>query len=61
MATIQPPSTGAERRTPDHLRPLDIVLIALEETACPWCQCWLRLLKAHLEAEIPATGMEVLN
>ena len=59
MATIHPTSTGAARRTPDHLRPLDSVLVALEETSCPWCQSLLKLLKAHLEAFIPVVESEV--
>ncbi len=46
--------------TSAHLRPIDAVLIALEETPCAWCQGLLRLIKAHLEADIPA-GWEVRN
>jgi hypothetical protein len=36
-----------------HLRPLDACIVALEATSCAWCKGLLRLLKAHLEAEIP--------
>ncbi|MDQ5853242.1 MAG: hypothetical protein M3380_14460 [Chloroflexota bacterium] len=62
MATIQSTPTSAPAlhdRT--HLRPVDAVLIALESTNCTWCTGLLRLLKAHLEADIPAAGTEVLN
>jgi hypothetical protein len=45
-----------------HLQPLDIVIVALEESPCPWCQGLLRLLKSHLEEFVPAGyGLEVLN
>jgi hypothetical protein len=44
-----------------HLRPLDSVILALEATSCTWCQGLLRLLKDHLEADIPTAGSEVLN
>ena len=56
------PSNRAPRAaTSAHLRPLDSVLQALEETPCAFCQGLLRLIKAHLETtEIPG-GMEVLN
>ncbi len=59
---IQPTPTSAPAlhdRAP--IRPLDAVLIALESTSCPRCAGLLRLLKAHLEADIPAAGTEVLN
>ena len=50
------------RSTPTHLRPLDIVILALEEASCPWCRGILRLIKQHLEeTNIPAFGLEVLN
>ena len=45
---------------PDHLAPLDSVLVALEETPCAWCQAMLKLILKHLEVDIPA-GWEVLN
>jgi hypothetical protein len=48
--------------TSAHVRPLDSVLGALEETPCTWCQGLLRLLKQHIEEQsIPAFGWEVLN
>ena len=56
-----PQSPSRSQRTRDHLRPLDIVIQALEETSCTWCLGLLTLLKAHLEADIPAFGQEVLN
>ena len=52
---------ASTRWPPDHLQPLDSVIQALEATSCTWCQGLLRLLKAHLEADIPAAGWEVLN
>jgi hypothetical protein len=45
---------------PDHLAPLDSVLMALQETHCAWCQAMLKLILKHLEVDIPA-GWEVLN
>ena len=49
------------RCPPDHLQPLDSVIQALEATTCTWCQGLLRLLKQHLEADIPSDGWEVRN
>ncbi len=45
---------------PDHLAPLDSVLMALQDTQCAWCQAMLKLILKHLEVDIPA-GWEVLN
>ncbi len=62
MTSANQSTTCELRSTPDHLRPLDAVLVALEETSCTWCQGLLTLLKAHLEAtNVPAFGQEVLN
>ena len=62
MTTANQSTTCELRSTPDHLRPLDIVILALEETSCTWCLGLLRLLKAHLEVtNVPAFGQEVLN
>ena len=63
MATIDHLTTTSAQTLHDrtHLRPLDSVLIALEETSCTWCTGLLRLLKDHLEADIPTAGSEVLN
>ena len=55
-------NTAPQARTSTHVRPLDSVLCALEETPCTWCQGLLRLLKQHIEEQsIPAFGWEVLN
>ena len=62
METARSLSTSAQTlhgRT--HLRPLDSVIQALEETSCTWCTGLLRLLKEHLEVAIPPAGSEVLN
>jgi hypothetical protein len=53
--------SGTSPQTHAHLRPLDTVITALEETRCTWCAGLLRLLKQHLESDIPALGSEVLN
>jgi hypothetical protein len=47
------PLTALDPRTIDHLRPLDAVLCALDETNCAWCQAVLRLLLRHLEEYVP--------
>ncbi len=55
MATLQPTTTGAlERRTSDHLRPLDSLHNALEAAHCRWCRLWLWILRRHLERDVPA-------
>ena len=60
MVTIQPATTSAQTLPDrDHPRPIDILILALEETACPWCRGLLKLLKAHLEAFIPVVESEV--
>ncbi len=61
MATIdRAPSTApSEARTSAHLAPLDSVLCALDDAACPWCRGLLHLLLDHLETFIPATFGEV--
>jgi len=60
MAGIQVMSRPLDQRHPDHLRPLDITITALEASQCPWCRGLLTLLKQHLE-EIAFRGREVLN
>ena len=62
MAAQQPTTTTAhDARQSAHLRPLDSVIRALEESPCAWCQGLLRLIKQHLEEGVPAYGLEVLN
>jgi hypothetical protein len=55
-----PTALDARLSVHDHSRPLDIVIVALEEADCAWCAAFLRRLKAHLEEAIPA-GPEALN
>ncbi len=42
-----------DRRTFDHLRPLDSVLVCLQEAECAWCKGILRLLLRHLHEYVP--------
>ncbi len=61
MALQTTPTGAPALHDRTHLRPLDSVILALEATTCTWCAGLLRLLKQHLEADIPAAGTEVLN
>jgi len=48
--------TADMRKTdqPDsHTRPLDTVLVAVDEVQCGTCQAILHMLLAHLEVSIP--------
>jgi hypothetical protein len=50
-------STALDQRTsePDrHTRPLDTLLVALDEAQCGTCQAILHMLLAHIEVSIPA-------
>ena len=54
MAGIQVMSPALDQRHPDHTRPLDITITALEASHCGTCTAILRMLLAHLEISIPA-------
>jgi hypothetical protein len=50
-------STADTPKTVDHdrhTRPLDTLLVVLDEAQCGTCQAILHMLKAHLEVSIPA-------
>ena len=53
MAVLQHTSPALDQRTTDHLRPLDAVTKALEESPCQWCQSILKLLRSHLHEYVP--------
>ena len=60
MAVLQHTTNALDLRTFNHLRPLDITIIALEDATCPWCRGLLTLLKQHLE-DVAFRGLEVRN
>lgn len=61
LSTRTPRAATPDARTSEHLRPLDSVIAALEESPCAWCQGLLRLILQHLEEDIPVYRLEVLN
>ncbi len=57
MSATQLTTTALDQRTsePDrHTRPLDTLLVALDEAQCGTCQAILHMLLAHLEVSVPA-------
>ncbi len=56
MAVLQHTTSALDQRTMNHLRPLDSVLVCLQEVDCALCQGILRLLLRHLHEYIPVEG-----
>jgi hypothetical protein len=60
MAVLVPTTAAPDQRIHDHSRPLDTVILCLEDTPCAWCHAMLTLLKRHLE-DLAFRGQEALN
>ncbi len=56
MAVLQVTPTAPNQRTIDHIRPLDSVLVSLQEVDCARCQSILKVLLNHLHEYIPVEG-----